>query len=172
MLSYRTLLRYTSGPLSCLTGNSPHSRGELKTTFLKVPSKLKKLWERFGLFSNQPLLWNRLLALMRWTRQVKLGPELLHYQELLESFRSAIQNLWQVKMSSVFFAPEKVQVEYSIVRESHEVNRSNFHLFSITVLISAAVCPAYNFILTLDCCIKLLCHTPIGSKNTSINVAF
>lgn len=124
------------------------------------PYRKKKWWEGFGLFHNQPLLWNHLVALLRCTRWVKLGTEseLLHYQRLLQSFRSAIQNLWQVKMSSVFSAREKVKVECSIVRESHEVNTSNFHLFCSTVLISAVVCAAYNFILTLGCCIKLLCH--------------
>lgn len=150
-------------------------QGNLKKHFSKYHPYRKKLWEGFGLFCNQPLLWNHLVALMRCTRQVKLGSELelLHYQELLESFRRAIQNLWQVKMSSVLSAPEKVKAESSVERESHEVNRSNFHLFSSTVLISAVVCAAYKFTLTLGCCIKPLCHMRgLEQKTTFIQAVF
>lgn len=166
-----------SGPLFCLSNwkFTIFHRGIKKSISQSTIHTEKKIWEGFGLFHNQLLLWNHLVALMRCTRQVKLGSEseLLHYQELLESFRRAIQNLWQVKISSVLSAPEKVKVESSVVRESHEANRSNFHLFSSAVLISAVVCAAYKFILTLGCCIKPLCHMGgLEQKNTFMQAAF
>lgn len=54
-------------------------------------------------------------------------------------------------MSSVFLVPEKVKVEYSLVTEGYEPDRSNFHLISPTVPIIAVGCVAFNFILTLGC---------------------
>lgn len=128
--------------------------------FSKYHPYWKKWWEGFGLFRKQPLLWNQLVALMTCTREVKLGSEsgLLHYEELLESFRNAIQNLWQVRSIISLSCPRKSGSRIFYCEESHAVKRSNFCLVSTIVLIIAVGCAAYNFILTLGCCIKPLCH--------------
>lgn len=181
--SWKTVLIVTSGPLFCLTENPPHARKkkrEKKKVLSKYhPHRRKKKKALISLATNGYfetwalwLWWGvQLPDRLNWTQN---PDSLLHYQKWHNQRVSEVQcrssDKWGVPPACL--VPEKGKVEYSIAPEGFEVNRSNFHLISSTVPVTALGCVVFSSVPTWAAVLTTSSYRKTGVQSTRTHAAF